>query len=990
MASSDAFDRLVGVAFLDELIDIHHADFEGKIIKFANYLRTVLRHLPSSSHTDMLLLAKTAAAVGHIARSSGSLASDFVEFEVQRALEWISSERYLSAQEREHKRMAAALILHQLALNVPPLFMAHIPIFLENMWELLQDSKMTLREAAADAFGACLSIMSTRIARWRAHWYSRIFDDCKLLLFGPESVGETIILNFFVAETTPKVSIETIHACFLVLRELCLKAADFIAPKFTEVCDIVFLFRTHKSQIIRDMIFPFIPILAKFNVEIFASNYLNSMMKFLLVSIEGFVAIDMKSGGSGKVSAKLKGRQKGRDIAFSALGHLCSVIGSRCIPFFDQIFSLIKVGLSSVSSKVTQGEVLTCLSLIVKTVGNEARSHVSDMLNLIFRLDLSVQVVDCLEVFCSSFPDSKEMIQNHVLTMITHTLEVFDDRPSDMRSSGDNSTKAYERCLALRSLRDLQIEPARIPVVLFPVLQKYIVNYLEHMNPEIRKEAVLTTCRLVSLNIIALSQERIAHFPGISSQIRVFKSELSNMLLRVLTVGLSDSDPSIRVAVLRSLDSQFDPFMCTAKFVSHIFSALNDELLYIRELALLIIARLSHRNPAYVLPALRKFLIQIIMEITNPWDRLKREENAKLLGILVERVEPLVHPYVSPIFKILLPQLLEEDVSPFVLSALGCLSNVSNGGGLLGHLDTLFPIIIKMLGEDYKGLMISSKLFGASRKEVALRTLGQLVQSSGSVIQPFVTYPTLLTSLVGILLKSQSETDLPWSVRREAMRVFGIIGAIDPLRLPSTTQLPIPKEDKSREKMSPLKSSSPEYYPTIAMNHLLKLLNSPLLVQLHGSIIQAMMLILRGLGLSCIPFLPRIIPQFLSAIRMCEDSLQDLLLQQLGHLISIVKEHIRNFLNPIMDLINDHWNSSPAILFHMVSIISELAKALHEEFKPHLSVVLPRLSYILEKVQTETHLCSHVLRCFTVLVPILKERIFMIISSAVGFLPVLC
>jgi FKBP12-rapamycin complex-associated protein len=42
-------------------------------------------------------------------------------------------------------------------------------------------------------------------------------------------------------------------------------------------------------------------------------------------------------------------------------------------------------------------------------------------------------------------------------------------------------------------------------------------------------------------------------------------------------------------------------------------------------------------------------------------------------------------------------------------------------------------------------------------------------------------------------------------------------------------------------------------------------------------------------------------------IRQSEDTFRDFLFQQLGGLISIVRQHIRNYLNDIFDLIKEFW-----------------------------------------------------------------------------------
>lgn len=74
------------------------------------------------------------------------------------------------------------------------------------------------------------------------------------------------------------------------------------------------------------------------------------------------------------------------------------------------------------------------------------------------------------------------------------------------------------------------------------------------------------------------------------------------------------ADPEIRYCVLQSLDERFDGHLAQAENLSALFVALNDEQFEIRELAMCIIGRLSNLNPAYVMPSLRKTLIQVSRE----------------------------------------------------------------------------------------------------------------------------------------------------------------------------------------------------------------------------------------------------------------------------------------------------------------------------------------------------------------------------------------
>jgi phosphatidylinositol kinase/protein kinase (PI-3 family) len=74
--------------------------------------------------------------------------------------------------------------------------------------------------------------------------------------------------------------------------------------------------------------------------------------------------------------------------------------------------------------------------------------------------------------------------------------------------------------------------------------------------------------------------------------------------------------------VLSCLDSRFDHHLAQAENLRSLFIALNDEVFEIRELAITTIGRLTIRNPAYVMPSLRKALIQLLTELgTQPTRR---------------------------------------------------------------------------------------------------------------------------------------------------------------------------------------------------------------------------------------------------------------------------------------------------------------------------------------------------------------------------------
>lgn len=69
------------------LIETDVGNMTMRISRFANYLRNLL---PSNDVGAMELVAKT---MGRLALVSGSKASEYVEFEVKRAFEWLGGDR---------------------------------------------------------------------------------------------------------------------------------------------------------------------------------------------------------------------------------------------------------------------------------------------------------------------------------------------------------------------------------------------------------------------------------------------------------------------------------------------------------------------------------------------------------------------------------------------------------------------------------------------------------------------------------------------------------------------------------------------------------------------------------------------------------------------------------------------------------------------------------------------------------------------------------
>jgi FKBP12-rapamycin complex-associated protein len=81
--------------------------------------------------------------------------------------------------------------------------------------------------------------------------------------------------------------------------------------------------------------------------------------------------------------------------------------------------------------------------------------------------------------------------------------------------------------------------------------------------------------------------------------------------------------------------------------------------------------------------------------------------------------------------------------------------------------------------------------------------------------------------------------------------------------------------------------------------------------------------------------------------------MQEFYLQQLTILVGIVTQHIRNYLQEIIALIQELWVANVALHTGLVSLIEALSKALDAEFRTFLPALLPPMLKVLDSDPSE-------------------------------------
>ncbi|KAJ6619840.1 atypical/PIKK/FRAP protein kinase [Mycena sp. CBHHK59/15] len=900
MHSQHTEKKLGGLLAMNLLLQIEGEetlDSKRNLFRFYNYVKHLL---PDPDVNLMLLASQTlgkivlsaSKSVNHVSSAGGAFNESFMDHQVPAAINLIQPDK------QESSRYAGVLILKELARNSPTYFYTHIGLVFDNILAPLRDNRVIVREAAAELLAACLEIVSQRERPNKSPYLPKVLQDAQGGL----------------RQAQP----EIIHASLLAYRELLLHGGMFMRDVFPDTAEQILRFRSHRDSLIRKLVLTLIPSLAAYDTQTFSDLYLMKTMAHLSTLLE---------------------KPTDRHMALIAIGHTALSVKSDMKPFLDSTMQHIKR-----KPGQTEGPIFQCIAMLATAVGPALTKWSHDILELMFACGLSDPLREALVAIATNIPPFLKPIQEKLLDLLSVTLSGKNYNPvgaplplrrvevgESIIIEASSFSKPY-RYLTSMQVASSEKSPELIKLALSTlgsfdfsghVLNEFVrscaLPYLEEDNAEVRHAAAITCCRLFVRDPIFYSSS--------SHAIEV----ISDVLNKLLTVGIADPDASIRKVVLSSLHVGFDKHLATEN-VRSLFIALNDEVFENRVAAVNLIGRLSKHNPAYVVPSLRKTLIQLLTELEYSTVKRGREECTSLLTMLVNVTQNFMKPYALPILAALMLKAHDSNptVAANIMMCLGELTVVA-GEDAMPYVPQLMQVIISQLSDP-----------SLVKRDAALHTLGQLCSSTGYVIAPLVDHPQLL-QLLGRILRTETTP----IVRREVVKVLGIIGALDPYRRKSKSdesgsseiamiavnQVPLNQPNASS-------TASDDYFQTVVMSSLLAILKDPSLSNHHHTVIEAIMSIFKTQGLKCVAFLPQVIPAFAAVTRSSPARLQEFHLQQLAILVGIIKQHVRNYTMSVFGLVKELWDNT-TLQLPLVSLIEALGNALAADFKPLLPTVIP-------------------------------------------------
>ena len=819
-----------------ELIECTSAGAEAKVIKFANTLSAALK-----GNTDFALIVLVAEALGHMARCSPVAHVDFVESELNRALEWL---RVDVSRDLPHRRLAACAILQQLADNAPTIFFARTSEFFDIIWGPLRDAKEPIRLAAAKALSACLAVLKQRT--YHLQWYFNIY----------EQIHEGFRRN------TP----ESIHGSLLVTREVLLHTGDFMIPRFKEICTAIMKLKEHRSKTIRSAVTGLLPKLAEFSPDAFARSYLDEAVDILVRYIK---------------ASEL------RPQVLKAVGKLCQTAGSYLIHRVDELLAIVKEALASAKkSKEVLPEALICIADMVVGLGTPFHSRVLVLLDAMIAGGLNPELIDTLSIIIEKMPEKRVVVQQRVLEEVTRVLggdcRMHIPPPSYLASWGRKSVASVGGVGSSHPGHPAgMLTPSKSTAA--PSTGGGMTGFIglgggasgalssNRSSGYFKSSGSTTPKSLTKTFSFSRSKAPPADIPPPTKN---YATGI-NVAAMGLDVGAnytpgSDVEaayplpvtPDLIILCLRTLGNlHLPPFSLIAILQKSVISYLDSDDSRVRKQAALTCstmlarfirdpANMCLRGPtALATEAIIVLLLELAVSDPSQSVRetvmesfgtefdvfLQRANNISVLMFLISddslkiriiclkilgRLSLLNPAAVLPSLRQVLLQLISEirnsEDNRSKEDAVVMLCNFMRSGAALqklvqNFLGTLIrslqvtsdvrltTVKLEALGElslvmgqeilpfvDELMPVIVSNMQDQSSKlkqERAVKTLGQLVSATGCVVRPYLEFPMVLPGALDTLYKNTAATNTaPWSFRREILRTLGLIGALEPHR----------------------------------------------------------------------------------------------------------------------------------------------------------------------------------------------------------------
>ena len=769
----------------------------------------------------------------------------------------------------------------------------YLPTIFDVIWYGLFNSKVTVREKSAELVGCCLKLQTSILSQGKSD-ASNIYYIYRSRIFDE------------ITSALRSAVVSHIHGAILTLKTLInLSENDKKFLIYNEAYPLI-LENTMKliyakDSILRQSSIELVPLLA--GRDIFIETYLNKWIMFLIESIK---------------------KEKDRTCSLKSLSSTIIAMDAKSIePFLETLTAILKQILQ-LKGKYREPEdlnaALNCICALAETCGSIFKRNLFHLFPAMTSSGLWLDLIESLQNISKYIPNTVYFIEDSLMNEIRSVLGCSDSSVADV-------------VLAVKCLGSFEFTEM---ILSGPIGSKLSQYFLNHPNPLIRRataECILRiTCNLIK-SISSLEPKWIAR----------------NYIASVLTRMVADEDFSIPEKIIGELKLQnceeIDIILAHSDCIRPLFIFLgsNNVPLSLRIECADLLARVTPINFATCLPNYRKLLLQYLSEIEcikSP-GLLHREDSAKLLFKILSWDQAFVMPYAEALLENIIPKIEDRQISfsENMLNCIGCLALIKPEC-IANRLELLLKILSRLIQDQ------SSTV----RRKAALSALSFILRKVDREIIDRDWFSSILFMTITII-----KNEFDHAVRKEAIRLIGVIGAIDPYLIKALERPVLPAielNDIIGEATININTSPEEFYAKIAVVALLSILKDLTLSMHHMAAAQALIYLFRTLGQKSYQFLNQVLPIFYPIVRNCPPSSAEFFFQQLAVLVGVVGVHISPHVGEIVHLLSSKWDSQQPCYPALLNLINVLAQALKGEFRPFVARILPAILAILETDST--------------------------------------
>ncbi|CAB3408784.1 unnamed protein product [Caenorhabditis bovis] len=946
----------------------------GGVMRYSNYLLKMLN--VGGMDEDTVRMA--CRALAYLIQTSKSYAAELVDRSLDHCMEWLQVPDDPKSKDSvliDNRRLAAAHLSRELALFTPTAFFLRASLFFKYIFNAIRDKNVVIRMAAIDALHAVLTITSQREAKQKIKWYTECLEEAlrtqKDLMVRDESCryhSVALVLNELFRLSDAKyenvrlestkaepvvVSVENPIDWLVLPRSMevveSLTARQLVKEKFNEITKCV--------RVIIEYVAP----RGKSSQGSQRTGMLANVLMQLLPRICAFPECE-KSFHQLAFDTAFYTLQK-NCMAAPALGLMMLSNPEIHAPHIPKVVDFVANAMKKMHESVAD-QFFAFLFLFVDAYGDKVELQIKSMLRTLLELPLSQGLTNVLKMIMMKITNLRLNVQDGVMASIYLNLTGV---PVPSKSEPMSRPPA-PRAILQKALTD----PKELSKIVLSIetlgefyfsrgalqrIMQYVADYyLVAESTEIRLAAVKCCCEMVIPFVSVYSKVT-------SDKRQHLLTTIHGVIRALVSVIVVDPHVKVRMQVItcfRDMHRDLMVHLAQSDMLEMHFMALHDEKLEMQQACVSLLGRLSELNPALVFPRMRKMLLETLSQLTNSGQAKLEQHSAKMIAQIATQCPKFLRPYIGSVISALIIKLRTEakyaDVTTHILHAIGEVSTVG-GAEIVRNIDPLFAKLTHLITD-------SSHL---QRREAALRTIGRVCRSTAYVVDPYRDYPTLLDDLLRLL-----KTVMSSSMRREAIKTLGILGAIDPYThkvftgsvqsayaISTALSLPVSQGDPSDPRMDIIqwvnyeKCTLEEFYPAITIANLMMMIQDEAYSEYYREIAQAIVTIFRSLGGAAPQYVEQVIPRLIEVCRQMNAKksnigLREFFLRQLSVFVAIIKKHATPFMKDIFEIISNAWNDDDSLKMCVVAVMEEMGTALGPEFSAYTSELMPYLLHILQ------------------------------------------